>query len=293
MDQFDVGRGVGTPGLACHGEDSEHPVLKPHGNRQHGAMLVPRRGVRDARLREPRVSPEIGTPERSLRRRHLPEEAFQAYGARVCQDSVGIPALYRQVPARIPHRRVGSAQERENTRYEALAGRIQHERLDSEKNLHQAARALSELEQSEGRLGEHLRALVDAIATARERQEKQSHSVRARAEQIRQRTESLTQLLERLAALGAAAGDVNRLVQQVAASAGEAGAPERIDDAAFREIQDRLGRLAEDSGELARAAQADEFGDLGTQAESLRLQLLSARNKFVLLERRRGSAGEP
>jgi len=162
-----------------------------------------------------------------------------------------------------------------------------------EKNLHQAARALSELEQSEGRLGEHLRALVDAIATARERQEKQSQGVRARAEQIRQRTESLTQLLERLAALGAAAGDVNRLVQQVAASAGEAGAPERIDDAAFREIQDRLGRLAEDSGELARAAQADEFGDLGTQAESLRLQLLSARNKFVLLERRRGSAGEP
>jgi len=180
--------------------------------------------------------------------------------------------------------------DRELSRYEALAGRIQHERLDSD--LHQAARALSELEQSEGRLGEHLRALVDAIATARERQEKQSQGVRARAEQIRQRTESLTQLLERLAALGAAAGDVNRLVQQVAASAGEAGAPERIDDAAFREIQDRLGRLAEDSGELARAAQADEFGDLGTQAESLRLQLLSARNKFVLLERRRGSAGD-
>ena len=180
--------------------------------------------------------------------------------------------------------------DRELSRYEALAGRIQHERLDSEKNLYQAARALSELEQSEGRLGEHLRALVDAIATARERQEKQSQGVRARAEQIRQRTESLTQLLERLAALGAAAGDVNRLVQQVAASAGEAGAPERIDDAAFREIQDRLGRLAEDSGELARAAQAEAFGDLGTQAESLRLQLLSARNKFLLLERRRGSA---
>src|SRR5439155_1304743 len=91
--------------------------------------------------------------------------------------------------------------DRELSRYEALAGRIQHERLDSEKNLHQAAQALSELEQSEG-------------------------------------------------------------------------------------------RLAEDSGELARAAQADEFGDLGTQAESLRLQLLSARNKFVLLERRRGSAGD-
>ena len=182
--------------------------------------------------------------------------------------------------------------ERELSRYEALAARIQHERLDSEKNLHRSARALSELENSEGRLGEHLRVLVDAIAMARERQEKQAHAVRTRAEQIRQRTQSLTQLLERLAALGAAAGEVNRLVQQVVATAREAGAPEHVDDTAFREVDDRLGRLAEDSGELARAAQSEEFVDLGTQAESLRLQILSARNKFLLLERRRGSAGD-
>ena len=80
------------------------------------------------------------------------------------------------------------------------------------------------------------------------------------------------------------------MVQQIAATARGAGAAERIDVGAFREVDDRLGRLAEDSAELARAAQAEEFVDLGTQAESLRLQLLSARNKFQLLERRRGAA---
>jgi len=100
-------------------------------------------------------------------------------------------------------------------------------------------------------------------------------------------------LLARWRALGEAAGEVNRLVQQVAASAQEASAAERIDAAAFREVDDRLCRLAEDSGELARAAQDEEFLDLGTQAESLRLQFLSARNKFRLLERPAGSAGEP
>ncbi|TMB21125.1 MAG: hypothetical protein E6J59_06445 [Deltaproteobacteria bacterium] len=178
-------------------------------------------------------------------------------------------------------------------RYEALAAGIQRERLDSEKNLRRAARALSELEDSKARLGEHIRALVGAIATARDRQELQSRAVQARAEQIRQRTESLGQLLERWAALGEAAGEVNRLVERVAATAQNAGAGERIDVLTLREIDDRLGRLAEDSAELARAAQADEFVEIGTQAESLRLQLLSARNKFRLLERHRGSADEP
>ena len=175
--------------------------------------------------------------------------------------------------------------DRELGRYEALVTRIQHERLDSEKNLQRAARVLSELDSSEVRLGEHLRALVDAISTTRARQETQSEAVRVRAEQIRQRTESLTQLRERWAGLGAAAGEVNRLLQQVAVAARESGAEVRIDEVAFREVEERLGQLAADSGDLARAAQAEEFVDLGTQAESLRLQLLSARNKFLLLQR--------
>jgi hypothetical protein len=173
-------------------------------------------------------------------------------------------------------------------RYEALAAGIQRERLDSEKNLRRAARVLSDLETSEARLGEHIQVLVAAIATARERQEKQSRAVQARAEEIRRRTESLTQLLARWGALGEAAGEVNRLLRQVAATAQETGAGERIDAVALREVDDRLGRLAEHSGDLARAAQAEELVDLGRQAESLRLQLLSARNKFRLLERGRG-----
>ena len=177
-------------------------------------------------------------------------------------------------------------------RYEALAAGIQRERLDSEKHLRRAAQALSEIEDSEARLEEHMRVLAGAIATARERHSRQSEAVQARADEIRRRTESLTRLLERWRALGEAAGEVNRLVQQVAATAQEPSAAERIDPT-FQEVDDRLGRLAEDSGELARAAQDEGFVDLGTQGESLRLQLLSARNKFRLLERRLGSAGEP
>ena len=178
-------------------------------------------------------------------------------------------------------------------RYEALATGIQQEHLDSEKNLRQAVRALKDLEESEARIGQHLQILVAAIATARERQEKQALAVQDRAGQIRQRTVGLTDLLTRWGALGEAAAEVNRLVQQVAATSQKAGAEKQLGAAAFRDIDDRLGRLAQDSEELAQAAQADAFVELGRQAESLRQQLLSARNKFRLLERRRGSAGEP
>ena len=122
---------------------------------------------------------------------------------------------------------------------------------------------------------------------------KQALAVQDRAGQIRQRTVGLTDLLTRWGALGEAAAEVNRLVQQVAATSQKAGAEKQLGAAAFRDIDDRLGRLAQDSEELAQAAQADAFVELGRQAESLRQQLLSARNKFRLLERRRGSAGEP
>jgi chromosome segregation ATPase len=175
-------------------------------------------------------------------------------------------------------------------RYEALAAGIQRERLNSEKGLRQAVRALQDLEESEAELGRHLQTLVAAIATARERQEQQALAVRERAEEIRQRTAGLKDLLARWAALGEAAGEVNRLVQQVAATIENADAEEQR-DAAFREVDDRLGRLADDSDTLAEAAQAEAFVDLGRQAESLRQQLLSARNKLRLLERSRGSAG--
>jgi hypothetical protein len=49
-------------------------------------------------------------------------------------------------------------------------------------------------------------------------------------------------------------------------------------------VDARLGRLAEDAGSLSTSAEAEGFADLGRQAESLRMQLLSARNKLRTLQ---------
>jgi septal ring factor EnvC (AmiA/AmiB activator) len=177
-------------------------------------------------------------------------------------------------------------------RYEALAMGFQRERLDSEKSLRQASRTLQELEDSEVRLGQHLQSLVAAIGSARERQEQLALAVQERARQMRQRSTDLADLLARWEALGKAAADVNRLVQQVASTIEQMGGEAGPDAVAFREIDDRLGRLADDSQELSRAAEAEAFVDLGKLADSLRLRLLSARNRFRILDRRRASAGE-
>src|SRR5437016_12502646 len=90
-------------------------------------------------------------------------------------------------------------------RYEALATGIQRERLDSEKNLRQAVRSLKDLEDSEARLVQHLQTLVAAIASASERQQRQSLVVQESAEQIRRRRAGLTDLLGRWGAFGTAA----------------------------------------------------------------------------------------
>ena len=172
-------------------------------------------------------------------------------------------------------------------RYEELATGLARERLDTEKNLRRAAQALNALRDCDARLGEHVQALVAAIGAARERQQASAEVVQTQAERIRARGESLTALLTRWQALGEHAGEVNRMIQRLASEhrdengTGESS-PEH--ESAFADVDARLGRLADDAEGLSTTAEAEGFGDLGRQAESLRLQLLSARNKLRTLQ---------
>jgi chromosome segregation ATPase len=178
------------------------------------------------------------------------------------------------------------ALEVELRRYEELAVVLRRERLDTEKNLRRAAQALTALRESDARLGEHVQALVAAIGAARERQQANAEVVQAQANRIRERSESLTGLLGRWQTLGDDAGQVNRLIQRLATDRRESNGSGEASGlaAAFDEVDARLGQLAEDAQTLSTSAEAEGFADLGRQAESLRLQLLSARNKLRTLQ---------
>jgi hypothetical protein len=167
-------------------------------------------------------------------------------------------------------------------RYEELASDLARGRLDTEKNLRRAAQALAALRESDTRLAEHVQGLVAAIGAARERQQASAEVVQRQAERIRVRSESLAALLSRWQALGDDAAEVSRLVQQLATAPREDNGGR--EPAMLAEVDARLERLADDARSLCATAEAEGFADLGRQAESLRLQLLSARDKLRTLQ---------
>jgi DNA repair exonuclease SbcCD ATPase subunit len=176
------------------------------------------------------------------------------------------------------------ALETELRRFEELAEALGRERLDSEKNLRRAAQGLVALRDVDARLAEHLATLVTAIGVARERQESSATAVRDRAELIRQRSEALTELMQRWEALGQEAADVTRITQQATSPPDGANGDEQPAEVGtvFACVDERLGSLAESAQSLADAAQQVEFQDLARQADGLRMQVLAARNKLRL-----------
>ena len=180
------------------------------------------------------------------------------------------------------------ALEAELRRYDELAAELRSGRLVSEKDLRRGAQALQALRASDARLGELVQALVAAIGAARDRQQAEAEAVQARAEEIRKRSETLAALLARWEALGVGAADVNRLMQQSGGPDDANGGERRATlGPNFDEVGERLGRLADDARDLVEAAEAEQFGDLARRAESLRAQLLSARNKLRTLDEKR------
>jgi len=181
-----------------------------------------------------------------------------------------------------------TALEAELRRYDELAAELRSGRLVSEKDLRRAAQALQALRASDARLGELVQGLVAAIGMARDRQQAEAEAVQARADEVRKRSETLAVLLARWEALGVGAAEVNRLMQQSGGPDDANGGERRATlGPNFDEVDERLGRLADDARDLVQAAETEEFADLARRAESLRAQLLSARNKLRTLDEKR------
>jgi chromosome segregation ATPase len=177
-----------------------------------------------------------------------------------------------------------SALEAELARYEALASGLGREPLTTEKQLRRAGRVLQDLQASEARLAEQLQVLVGAIATARERQQVHAERVRTRADEIHARGTRLGDLLDGMRRIGERAGEVTATVQTLLARRVESGSSSEL-AAGLGDLQAQLAAVAEEAGHLATAAADSEFADLGRQAESLRLQLLTAHNRLESVAR--------
>lgn len=171
-------------------------------------------------------------------------------------------------------------------RFEALAGQLQEAPLTSEKQLERASKTLKDLADLDDALRMRVGALVQAITGVRTRQQTQADAVNACAQQLQRRTEVFKDLLTRYGALGQSAADLNGRMQEFAALRQQATRTAEEDarlTSVFTSLQDRMAEVADEAATLSRAADADRFADIGRQADSLRQQLLAARNKLGLL----------
>jgi len=165
-----------------------------------------------------------------------------------------------------------AALDAELRRFDQIADLLARLKLDSEKNLDRATRAVQDAAQSEEKIADAVRDLVGAVARSRGRQEEQGKAVAERAREVGARREELQMIVARFAELGAEASSISSLLKE---------------GGNLAEAAERMEKIAESAKAMRDHAEQREFGEAARQAESLRQQMLSARNKLKLVERKR------
>jgi uncharacterized protein YoxC len=179
------------------------------------------------------------------------------------------------------------ALETQLTRFENLAEQLRKAPLNSEKSLERASKLLRDVAEMDQQLNGSVGALVTAVTAARDRQHTQAEAVNARAQELQERAETFKTLLERYGALGKSAAELNQSMQDFAVRRSQAQAGQPNDEliASLDALFERMGQVAEEAEAVSKLAEEKDFNDVGRQAESLRQQILSARNKLNLLRK--------
>ncbi|MGZ5968465.1 MAG: hypothetical protein ACXWP4_12415, partial [Polyangiales bacterium] len=113
------------------------------------------------------------------------------------------------------------------------------------------------------------------------RQQETANGLLARAEELKSQSDTLQELLARFRTLGEDA----RAIQQLVATANEQGKDDmNAALATLEEVKTRMESIADRATELANDAKNKGIVDIQREADSLRQQILSAKNKLGLLQ---------
>jgi uncharacterized protein YoxC len=172
-------------------------------------------------------------------------------------------------------------------RFESLTEQFKKAPLNSEKSLEKASKLLRDVAEQDRVLNESVSALVAAVAGARDRQQKNAEAVNEHAQYLEKRAETFKTLLERYGALGQSAAELNQRMQDFAAKRAE---PQTAENSvavvnSLDGLSERMGQVADEAQQVVKLADEQDFTDIGRQADSLRQQILSARNKLGLLRK--------
>jgi hypothetical protein len=169
------------------------------------------------------------------------------------------------------------ALDEELERVERLAQSAARVPLTSRRNLEKAARTTSEAAEAQAQAGERIRTLMEALTSARLRNEATVEAMQARTQEIKKRSEELTALITRFEAIGEEARAISSLAQEV---------PGENQAARLAELETRMGAIAESARALWQEASDGGWSDVAHDADQLRQQVLAAKNKVGLLAKK-------
>lgn len=188
---------------------------------------------------------------------------------------------------RSPLVEAAEALDEELQRVGALSREAQRLPLDTRKNLERTGERLAELARVDERIGPLLQRLLAAVSEIAARQQEDGARLEARAGELQRRRETYQRLLERYAALGAAAQELNQGLQALPRPR-DAGGPHGVDADALERIRAEVSTLVASAAAMSEAARAEDFDELARDADGLRQALLAARNKLNLIAARAG-----
>jgi DNA repair exonuclease SbcCD ATPase subunit len=179
------------------------------------------------------------------------------------------------------------ALEEELRRFESLADEVRDSPMRSQKHLERLARTLTQVADCDERLVAHMRSLLTLLNGWKARQQALATEVNGRALVLQERTRVYQELMERFGSLGREAGALSARVQEIFAGTSQ-GKSVQVEEVitALQGVNERMTEVAESAGQLASEAQEQDFTDVARDAESLRQQLLAARDKAGLLQKK-------
>lgn len=164
-------------------------------------------------------------------------------------------------------------------RFEKLSGELSRLVINSDKTLQRAARGLLECSEHEAKLAESLRGFASAMQTMQATQQHCLEQTALATERVRQRQQQRAQLQERLQLLSQNAGDISNLAGAVPESS-DGASPDLL--SRLHAVADRLELVITEAGEVSQLAHDDDWTDVERDTQSLKQQLLAAKNRVRL-----------
>jgi hypothetical protein len=180
-------------------------------------------------------------------------------------------------------------------RFRVLTDSLQKRALDSRANLERAGATLQEIAGCETELQARAQELIAALGAARDAQQAQAETMGLKALEIQERSAVYAGIAARFEAIGKDAIDLNTMAGALVGRPRFADQTLREDElpallSELYDLQERMASVVSTSNALATDAREAGFEDVSRQVDSLRQQLLAARNKIGLLKATLGMA---